>query len=166
MPNFKSAVVFESTVTLAADPTLALQAATKQYVDNLARARGKMASVSRATNNTGISSNTLIDSVTFNAISGRIYKVTWSGGYNNSDVTFGFRWIAGPTLAQNTGASFATALDEQAAGTANIGVTIIQELNPATTGQITVGCTANGTSLTVLGNNVYSRLFLVEDIGT
>lgn len=47
--NFSGAVGFGSTVLLAADPTLALQAATKQYVDGLLANIGKRTTVRAAT---------------------------------------------------------------------------------------------------------------------
>lgn len=162
--NVDGPATFSSTVALSANPTTALQATPKQYVDALPRALGYMGHVSRATDQTGISVVTLIDSITFSAVTGRRYKVSWTGGYNNSDGAFTFRWIAGATIAANTGTQFASA-PNSASGT-NINFSMWQILSPGVTGNVTVGCTADGVNLKVIGNNNYNRLFLVEDIGT
>lgn len=125
----------------------------------------------KAGSSASTSTSTIADKATVNLVQGRRYKATWSCEYKGANPSggpypnFTMRYIAGATLAVDTGTVFRMSnidVTDLAKG-----LTMVGTFTAPTTGQYTVGVQVNGNGQTITipidGNN--DRLFLLEDIG-
>lgn len=140
----------------------------------VARLPGRVASVSfNANGPTGFTAETVTDSVTFTAVTGRRYKVTWHGSWvaNTALVTnnFKIRYSAGTSLS--TAGTLVHARNVRSWATAEfLDITMTTDVTGIPAGQTTIGVTSvvglgSGT-VDISGASDNLRKLIVEDIGT
>ena len=136
--------------------------------------RGRVGSASAtAVGPAGIgATETMFDPVTFTAVAGRRYKVTWDGSWvpaNAMTVQFTVRTASGGTVTTAGTRQHARYLRTEASGAFEAGM-LVAEITGLSAGTTTVGIGARvvigGGTLSITGEADNQRKIIVEDIGT
>ncbi|PWK81738.1 hypothetical protein C8D88_116150 [Lentzea atacamensis] len=125
-------------------------------------ARGVVGMVKQATSNSGVNAETMMESVTFGAESGRYYEVSFESNHDTSNPTFRFRYATGTSVT--TSGTLIRDSNVEGSGASRLFKMTGIFVAP-TTDTYTIGVSAQGSGLNVTSSAATQRLFLVKDIG-
>jgi hypothetical protein len=124
--------------------------------------RGIVGLVKQATSNSPITGETMMETVTFGAESGRAYEIIFEAQHDTSNPTFRFRYATGNSVT--TAGTIIRDSNVEGSGASRL-FRMTGIFAPSTTEDYTIGVSAQGSSLNVTSTGATNRLFWVRDVG-
>ncbi len=124
--------------------------------------RGIVGLVKQATSNTGITGETMMETITFGAEAGRAYELCFAANHDTPHPTSRIRYAAGQTVT--TSGTIIRDANVEGSGASRL-FRFTGIFAPSTTEDYTIGVSAQGSSLNVTSTGATNRLFWIRDVG-